>query len=56
MTDKTKRKENELPYIDKKEVLFAELRRLHTVRNEKGKKESPKFKKSEKVAYTYCRQ
>jgi len=39
----------DLPYIDKKEVLFAELRRLHTVRNEKGKKESPKFKKSEKV-------
>jgi len=49
MTDKTKKKENELPYIDKKEVLFAELRRLHTVRNEKGKKDIPKFKKSEKV-------
>ena len=49
MTNKAKNKENELPFIDKKEVFAAELRRLHTIRNEMDKKESPNFKKSEKA-------
>jgi len=42
-------KKNDLPYIDKKEVFSAELRRLHNIRNERGKKKSPHFKKSEKL-------